>query len=274
MCWLDRDWAVSKAPAIFGERQKGLGEIALANYLLFCPPYHDLVVVMVPYYREAVELIGKDHRKELDEVDRHLVQHLMLLYWNGKLSIDSEDLLIKDFFSKAPAKQRSEAIEFVGRNLHGAKDIKPEVLNRLTVLWEWRRAELKSHGCDGEPVPFGIWFASGQFDLDWSFDNLLSVLRLCHTAELDFWVVERLAAVSKDRPAAAVEALGMMIEGDREGWAIHGWHDHPRTVLSTALNSADQRAQDEAQRVIHLMGARGWYGYRDLLRGRHDQQVP
>jgi hypothetical protein len=64
-----------------------------------------------------------------------------------------------------------------------------------------------------------------------------------------------------------------MIECDREGWAIHGWHDHPRTVLSTALNSADQRAQDVAQRVIHLMGARGWYGYRDLLRGRHDQHL-
>jgi hypothetical protein len=268
MFWLDRDWAMSKARAVFGESDKRLGEIALANYLLFCPPYHHLVPVMVPYYREAVELIGKDHRKELDEVDRHLVQHLTLLYWHGKIAIDSQDFLIKDFFSKAPAKLRSEAIEFIGRNLHGAQDIEPEVLNRLTGLWEWRWAELKQHRCDGEPVPFGIWFASGQFDLDWSFDNLLSVLRLCHIAELDFWVVERLAAVSQDRPAAAVEALGMMIECDREGWAIHGWHDHPRTVLSTALNSADQRAQDVAQRVIHLMGARGWYGYRDLLRGR------
>lgn len=166
--WLDRDWGTTNAPAVFGERDKALGEIALANYLLFCPPYHDLLPVMVSYYRDAVDLIGKDHRKEVDEVDRHLVQHLMLLYWHGKISIDSEDLLIKAFFSKAPAKLRSEAIEFIGRNLHGAQDVKPEVLNRLTALWEWRWSELKQHRCDGEPVPFGIWFASGQFDLDWS----------------------------------------------------------------------------------------------------------
>lgn len=76
MFWLDNGWATSMALAIFGEQEKALGEIALANYLLFCPPYHDLLPVMVPYYREAVELIGKDYRKEVDEVDRHLVQHL------------------------------------------------------------------------------------------------------------------------------------------------------------------------------------------------------
>ena len=265
--WLDKAWASSFVTAIFGENERTLGDVAFANYLLFCPPYHDLLPVLVPYYRGAIELIGKDYRKEVDEVDRHLVQHLMLLYWHGKIAIDSKDLLIKDFFSKAPAKLRAVAIEFVGRNLHGAEPVNPEVLDRLTELWEWRWSELKQHRCDGEPIPFGIWFASGQFDLDWSFDNLLSVLRLCHKAELDFWVVERLAAASPDRSATAVEALGMMIEGDQEGWAMHGWHEHPRTVLATALSSTDQRAQEEARRVIHLMGSRGWYGYRDLLRG-------
>jgi len=145
---------------------------------------------------------------------------------------------------------------------------------RLTALWEWRWAELKQHRCDGEGVPFGIWFASGQFDLDWSFDNLLSVLRLCHKAELDSWVVERLAVVSQDRPVAAVEALGMMIEGDQEGWAMYRWHDHPRIVLSAALDSTDRHAQEEAKRVIHLMGSRGWYGYRDLLRDLQEERRP
>lgn len=265
--WLDKEWAKSIVAAIFGENERALGEIAFCNYLLFCPPYHDLMPVLLEYYRHAIEVIGAGYRKEVDEVDRHLVQHLMLLYWHGKTAIDSGDSLIKDFFGMAPAKLRAEAIEFIGRNLHGAEAVKAEILKRLTALWEWRWAELKQHRCDGEPIPFGIWFASGQFDLNWSFDNLLSVLRLCHKAELDFWVVERLAAVSQDRPAAAVEALGMMIEGDQEGWAVHGWHDHPRTVLANALGSTDRRAQDEARRVIHLMGSRGWYGYRDLLHG-------
>jgi hypothetical protein len=262
--WLDRDWATSRVADVFGKDDRG--DIAFANYLLFCPPYHHLLPILVPYYRRAIEQIAKGYRKEVDEIDRHLAQHLMGLYWHGKVAIESADLLLDQFFGTAPAKLRSLAIEFIGRSLHGAAPVDPDVLKRLTDVWEWRWAELRKYRCDGEPVPFGIWFASGQFDVDWSFDNLLSVLRLCHKAELDFWVVERLATVAQYRPAAAVEALGMMIEGDREGWAMHGWHDHPRTVLVTALSSSDQRARAEAERVIHLMGSRGWYGYRDLLR--------
>ncbi len=267
LSWLDKAWASTLAAAIFGQKDPALGDIAFVNYLIFCPPYDDLLPVLMPYYRRAVDLIGKDDRDDVDEVDRHLVQHLVSLYWRGKVSIHTEDFLIKDFFEKAPAKLRSYAIEFIGRSLHGAEPVKSEVLKRLTELWEWRWAILKQHRCDGEPVPFGIWFASGQFDLDWSFDNLISTLRLCHKAELDFWVVEHLAEVSRDHPAAAVEALGMMVEGDQQGWAMYGWRDHPRAVLATALDSEDRSAQEEAQRVIHLLGSRGWYGYRDLLRG-------
>ena len=267
--WLDKEWATSVSVNIFGELERELGDIAFTNYLLFCPAYHHLFPVLLPYYQRAIELVGQQSQKEADEVDRHLVQHLMSLYWQAQIAIDTKDYLIREFFAKAPPKLRAVAIEFIGRSLHGAEPVKPEVLKRLTELWEWRWAELKQHRCDGEPIPFGIWFASGEFDLDWSFNNLISVLRLCHKAELDFWVVEQLAKVSQNRPAAAVEALGMMIEGDREGWAMHGWQDHPRTVLTTALNSTDQRAQQEAQRVIHLLGSRGWYGYRDLLRSGH-----
>jgi|SRR5579864_1993640 len=264
--WLDKEWATSVSASIFGELERELGDIAFTNYLLACPAYHHLLPVLVPYYQRAIELVGQQSRKEVDEVDRHLVQHLMSLYWQAQIAIDTKDHLIREFFAKAPAGLRSYAIEFIGRSLHGAEPVKPEILKRLTELWEWRWAELKQHRCDGEPISFGTWFASGQFDLDWSFNNLISALRLCHKAELDFWVVEQLAKVSQDRPAAAVEALGMMIEGDREGWAMHGWRDHPRTVLATALDSTEARAQQEAQRVIHLLGSRGWYGYRDLLR--------
>lgn len=264
--WLDKEWATSVSASIFGELERELGDIAFTNYLLFRPAYHHLLPVLIPYYQRAIELVGQQSRKDVDEVDRHLVQHLMSLYWQAQIAIDTKDHLIKEFFAKAPAELRSYAIEFIGRSLHRAEPEKPEVLKRLTELWEWRWEDLKQHRCDGEPIAFGTWFASSQFDLDWSFNNLISALRLCHKAELDFWVVEQLAKVSQDRPAAAVEALGMMIEGDREGWAMHGWHDHPRTVLATALNSADRRAQEEAHRVIHLLGSRGWYGYRDLLR--------
>ena len=163
--WLDKGWATSVSASIFGELERELGDIAFANYLLFCPAYHHLLPVLISYYQRAIALVGRQSRKEVDEVDRHLVQHLMSLYWQAQIATDTEDHLIREFFEKAPAELRAFAIEFIGRSLHGAESVKPEVLKRLTELWEWRWPELKRHPCDGEPVPFGTWFASGQFDL-------------------------------------------------------------------------------------------------------------
>jgi hypothetical protein len=271
--WLDKRWAISAASAIFGDKGGSRGEVAWANYLLFCPGYDELLPLLADYYRKAISRIGAGFRKDIDEIDRHLAQHIVFFYWRGKIGIDTDDALIADFFRTAPPDLRAHAIETIGRSLYGAVSLEPEVLNRLRTLWEWRLAELKQHRSDGEAIPFGIWFASGQFDLDWSFENLLSVLTLSHKIELDFWVAERLASVANQRPAAAVKALGMMIEGDREGWSIHGWGDNPRTVLTTALGSTDPLAHDEAQRVIHLLGSRGWYGYRDLLRATNPENI-
>lgn len=264
--WLDKEWAAKTVPKIFGKEEGALGEVAWGNYLLFHGAYNELLPILVDFYKDSIDRIGRGLHKEVEDIDRHLAEHLMIFYWRGTVQIDSDDRLIRAFFHNAPPALRSHAIEFIGRNLHNAAPVEHEILSRLKALWEWRIAELRQLHGDSEGIPFGIWFASGQFDLDWSFKNLLCVLRICHKAELDFWVVERLATVARERPAAAAQALGMMVEGDREGWAMHGWGDHPRNVLEAALRSGDEHAKREAERVIHLLGSRGWYGYRDLLR--------
>jgi hypothetical protein len=262
--WLDKKWAINFADAIFGDTE--LGAVAWANYLLFSPAYSELLPVLVPHYRKAIDEIGSGFRKELEDIDRRLAEHLVTFYWRGEVDITSDDGLLDAFFSTAPAGFRSHAIEFIGRSLRQTEPVEPGILERLKKLWDWRMRELTTHRCDGEAIPFGTWFSSGQFDLDWSVNHLLAVLRLCHKAELDFWVVEELARIAHERPAEAVQAIGMMVEGDQDGWAMHGWGDHPRTVLQTALRSSNERAQEAARRVIHLLGSRGWYGYRDLLR--------
>ena len=49
-------------------------------------------------------------------------------------------------------------------------------------------------------------------------------------------------------------------------WAILGWEQHARELLRKALQSVDSEARDAAVRVINLIGSRGQYGFRDLLR--------
>ena len=114
--------------------------------------------------------------------------------------------------------------------------------------------------------PFGWWFITNQFDLDWMMENLIVVLRLSHKISPDWHVVETLSKEAKSRPVQSVEALEQIIIGDKEGWAIYGWEQHARELLKTALESDNAQAKESAARVINLIGSRGQYGFRELLR--------
>ena len=262
---LDREWATANVAAIFGEAEQGLGQIAWANYILFCNPYDDVLPIMVGQYEHAIDTIGQGFRQDVNDIDQHLAEHLMILYWRGKLPLENPSGLLERYFQKAPARLRGHAIWFVGRTLYDEKSIQPEIIERMKQLWNWRISRAHPKG-DEELIQFGYWFASNKFDFKWSMPNLLEVLRLCHHAEPDHLVVQQLAKTAGAMPMESVQALGMLLEGDHEGWSIYGWQEHPRDILTTALRSESSEAREEAKRVINLIGSRGHHGYRDLLR--------
>jgi len=78
--------------------------------------------------------------------------------------------------------------------------------------------------------------------------------------------VECLSKEAKSKPVPSVEALEWIIVGDKEGWAIYGWEQHARELLKVALNRDNAKAKESAVRVINLIGSRGHYGFRDLMR--------
>lgn len=263
---LDRDWASRNVEAIFAQEHDKLGQVAWANYALFCRPYSDVWPILVPEYRRAIDNIGKGFRAEHEDIDRHLAEHIANLYWLGWIELGSEDQLVHSFFKKAPPKTRSHLIYAIGRGLVAEQGAVAEpTIRRLKKLWEWRFSVVKESTADPEPIHFGDWFASGNFDLEWSMANLLAVLRVSKKVELDHLVAERLTKSVDSLPTESVQALGMMIEGDRDGWHIYGWQEQARIVLSAAWAKGGV-AQAEARRVIDLLGSRGHYGFRDLLK--------
>jgi hypothetical protein len=81
-------------------------------------------------------------------------------------------------------------------------------------------------------------------------------------------VVERLVELSEKMAAKTVECLSMIVEGDKDGWGILGWREHARSILSVATGSGDIQAQKAAANLIHRLGARGYFEFRDLLPAR------
>jgi len=94
----------------------------------------------------------------------------------------------------------------------------------------------------------------------------LTVLRLCHEVQPDNLVITFLSEFASREPVGCVQALELMIDGDKEGWAMYGWGDNPRAILKTALESGKPEARTAAERTVHLLGARGQFTFRDLLK--------
>jgi hypothetical protein len=56
-----------------------------------------------------------------------------------------------------------------------------------------------------------------------------------------------------------------MIKADKEGWKIYHWRDQIRNIITLVFKSTDTQARDNAEDLIHELGARGYFEFRDLL---------
>ncbi len=269
---LDSKWARDNAARIFpiGQGEEALLETAWNTYVTFCRPYDNVLDILREQYRHAVERIGcrRDDTRWLANPDERLAEHLMEFYWRGKLSL--EDPLLTAFWERAPNCLRGHAIEFVGQALKQTEgDLSAEILDRLKQLWELRLVIAKKaqqpSDFEKEMAAFGWWFVSVKFDVGWAIAQLSESLQLVHQADPEHMVLEHLARTVETHPAESAQCLRIIAEGDRKGWALSAGRDHVRRILDVALRNPT--AGEEAERIIHYLGSRGFLEFRDLLGG-------
>ncbi|HYV03421.1 MAG TPA: hypothetical protein VFB82_02485, partial [Blastocatellia bacterium] len=273
---IDPAWAKEHTAQIFPSEptQRALRDAAWETYIAFSPPYDSVVDVLYEEYDRAVGNLGQSdaeaERRRLANPSERLAEHLMNLYWRGKLRLDDSHGPIARFFAQAPVAIRAHAMWFLGQSIHGATEvIAPEVIARLQALWASRFDAVRSahdHAAQSaELVPFGWWFASEMFDDKWATDQLRQSLELAGQAEPDHLVVEHLVRVAVRMPLAAVQCLNLMVIGDVEGWHIHGWREEARSILLAALRSNDEEARRAGEALINRLGARGHLDFQSLL---------
>lgn len=268
---LDRSWAKTNVDLIFRPEAKPLERVAWINYVLFCEAYDDLLLMLSAHYQRAIDALATSlDSSSMSQYHRNLVAHLASFFWRGRLDLGDKNGLLARFFQKAPVEWRAYFFEVIGRSLSSPK-LKEEdyehLLERLREFLADRINTIKENGKEeSELEPFGWWFIANQFNPDWQMENLLDVLRLTRKVSPDWHVVECLSKEVETKPVQSVEALERIILGDKEGWAILGWEQHARELLKKALKSDDAQAREAAVRVINVIGSRGQYSFRDLLR--------
>jgi len=222
-------------------------------------------------YYHAVEQMGRESFEAhgFENPARRLAEHLMLLYWYGKLSIRQDNDLLSNFYAKAPVSLLAHALEFIGRQLHSDGDnIPADVIGRLQLLLEYRIqliSETDEVLAAEELTTFGWWFASRRFDDAWAIARLEEVLNLAGRAEPDHKAVDRLASLANSMPFETTRCLRLMIEGDKEGWHIYHWREQARLLLSTVINGTNLEAKQTAIDIINRLGARGFLEFMDLV---------
>lgn len=270
---IDKNWAKKNKDKIFSkdEEKQPYFDIAWETYITFCHPYTDVYQLLMNDYVIAIERIGTwpERQSLVGDPDVCLANHLMIYYGRCQINLDDSDNLIKRFFDKAPDAIRASAIETCGELLQKTPLIRLSefMLEKLQNLWNWRIAVAEK----SEPISnhkeelksFGYWFASGKGDDTWMLSQLQRVLSLVKEVVPEHLVIERLAVLSPSYPAAAIQCLNLMIEGDVEGWKTSSWKKSATTIFSTAL--ANEEAKASARSTINRLAARGNYEFRDLL---------
>lgn len=271
---LDRRWATANLGRIFpdDDSQKDLRDAAWEAYIVFCQPYDDAFDVLKGEYARAIERIGLAiaDRRHHGDPDEHLAEHLMVFYWRGKLGLDEQGGLLQRFYEKASDTLRAHVLEFIGRSLRNTEGaVDAGVLERLRSLWVMRLGIARCSPSPGmhaaELAAFGWWCISGKFEDSWAVEQLSVALSLTRKIDADWLVLERLATLAEAMPKEAVRCVSLMIDGDLQGWEIHGWRDQLRAILSTVIQSADTIAKQSAVEVINRLGAKGFLEFRGLL---------
>lgn len=278
---IDRGWATDQLADIFppDPADQRYWEATWEAYISFCQPYDEPFAVLQEEYRRAISRLGQfpPERRQPHGVASRLADHLMTMYWRGKIDFEPRGLL-DAFYAQADDDLRGWAMASIGRGLQTLDQaggpptpvsVESEVVERLKKLWARRLAaaqsatERRQHS--KEMSEFGWWFTSQVFDESWAIDQLVAALRVSGRVESSHLVLGRLAGTAERHPRQTIEALRLMIRGDTEGWTVLGCHDELTNVLRTVLTAGDQEVRAAAVDLVHELGARGHRQYRDLL---------
>jgi len=270
LAFLDIDWVRSRAERIFStDTQNAFDPLGLAAWDSYVK-YGGANLGTMRLLRSQYELFVRSLRTDSgpNDVERNVADHVMVMYWHGELGDDpSESDLLRKLFENGSVHVRRRALEFVGRSLRELDDLAEDVRQRVTRLWEFRLASVRSAPKpeSGELEAFGWWMESSALDADWRIEQLLEVLHLASAVDADHLVVAALADMDESRLEAALRPLVPLIRADTEGWGVYGWKESAHRLIQRGAASGDPVTVQVAVDAANLLIARGFHEFRSLV---------
>lgn len=279
--FLDTHWVRQNIERIFpcDEQLYPMWSAAWGSYVSLNAVHMTTALLLHTQYHYAIAQLGRSALQHIStQVDpnRRLAEHLMILYWSGAIGLEEPQGLLRCFYTYAPLELRAHAMAFLGQQLAREKDpLEAATYTRLCILWNWRLEQTLAapDQHDAEAAAFGWWFCSSQVDTTWAIEQLHQVLASVKQIDPARQVVERLANIVDGSPIMVIQCLGLILNATTESWHIDAWGTSIQKILHTALQSHDDASRREARTLIHRLGARGFLGFRSLLKADAHEKV-
>ena len=272
-------WSRSRVERIFGPIQSTieppeddvivLGDVAWVAFISLHGPNRYLFDALREHYRRHVRRIGIDRMPQLRGARTppgRLAEHILLLYSQGVIGLTSEDGLVESLFEVADSELRREALSRLGWLIARSEaDLPAEVVQRLTVFWEWRETQAEERSDYAELGGFSWWFMSERFPEDWSIRHLVRAATSGTQLEMPAQVIERVGSLASRYADAALTILDALVSRDSGDWQTYVVVEHAPPVLATALSSPDATTRERARRLLDRLGRAGHLSLKDRI---------
>lgn len=280
--YLDHDWTIANLDNIFPSdpKETRYWEATWEAYMLYSRRFYiEVYELLRPQYWRVVRAMAQTEvSKTIKRTEHGLAHHLALVYKlgleplgavsEGKPKTDGS--LLDAFLESASDEVRATAVRALGGALRPDEPIEDEDWQRLRKYWQARTLAAQTaasrQAFDQELSAFSSWLQGVPEGLDELAPLLaptIDHLMLGHEAHE---VLAYLSRQSDRHPALAVDFLSKLLhrQETQEEIYLFGVEEQIRMILQNALPSVETGRQ-EAISVINLLGARGEYGYRDLV---------
>ncbi len=208
--------------------------------------------------------------EELSNVEKRLIEHILMLYWWGTFDERSMCLHHEIFFGEYDQRYRDYAMDFVGRSLKRIKEEMPEdVKKRLQTLIKERlsifRYQNKPKTMIRELSLFGKWFASEKFNYEWSINLLFNITS-------DIQLIERpkqvLSVMNKNLPkffSKVIHIVENIVCYDEDPSNLIYYRDVLKDMIEKLCSLAQEKEDLLAlNRVVNGLGGKGELDLRDF----------
>jgi hypothetical protein len=262
---LDRGWATANAASIFPAEDSAVREAAWGSYVIYTPPYNNVLDVLRPVYLRSAELAGSDGR-HFDWMNAgpaaKLGEHLATFYWRGVITLDDE--LLTTYWRNATVAARVHTVDFLGRSAHKVTALTGDVQDRLLTFWTWARENTRPGEAADELAGFVWWFAANGLPVEWRLQQMTELLQAGVQPQAEFLIADMLSSLAEQHPLAAAQILRLWLERG-EPWTVDAHREQIENVLRTAYRAENPDARRIAEETANWLGARGFRQFRAVV---------